>query len=162
MPPERSAAAPAGPPAAPLAVIDTNIWLDLYVFADAAAQGLARCLADGRLRPVRSDPTDAELRLVLARPAFAQRSAALGPEPLRAWEELATRITPQRAAPWICRDPDDQKFLDLAYDAGAALLFTKDRALLSLARRARGAGLAIRIPRDYPPAEGGPAAIGYR
>ena len=147
----------------PAAVIDTNIWLDLYIFADGAAQGLARCLAAGQLRAIRSDATDAELRVVLARPEFAARAAAaLGPEPLRAWESLAMRVVPQRPAPWICRDPDDQKFLDLAYGAGAALLFTKDRALLGLARRARGAGLAIREPKGYPPMAATAAAIGYR
>jgi len=154
LPPERpaggaQAAAAAAGAAAPLAVIDTNIWLDLYVFADAAAQGLARSLAKGQLQAIRSDPTDAELRVVLARPAFAARSAALGPEPLLAWQALAARQVAQRPAPWVCRDPDDQKFLDLAYSAGASLLFTKDRALLSLARRARGAGLAIVQPKDY-------------
>ena len=34
-----------------------------------------------------------------------------------------------------CSDPDDQKFLDLAWAAGADVLVTKDKALLDLARR---------------------------
>ena len=34
-----------------------------------------------------------------------------------------------------CRDPDDQRFLELARDAGAAALVTRDRELLRLARR---------------------------
>jgi predicted nucleic acid-binding protein len=34
-----------------------------------------------------------------------------------------------------CRDPDDQKFLELARDCGADYLLTKDKALLVLARR---------------------------
>ena len=34
-----------------------------------------------------------------------------------------------------CRDPDDQKFLELARDCGADYLVTKDKALLVLARR---------------------------
>lgn len=143
-------------------MIDTNIWLDLYVFADGGARALAGDLAAGRVRALRSDATDAELRLVLARPQFAARAGALGPDPLQAWLALATRCEPQRAAPWLCRDPDDQKFLDLAWSAGAALLFTKDRALLGLARRARAAGLAILEPKNHPPGAGGAAAIGYR
>jgi len=137
----------AGPAAVPSAVIDTNIWLDLYVFADPAAQALAEALASGAVRAIRSSATDAELRHVLARPAFAARIGASGPELLATWEALAHPIAPRGAAPWTCTDPDDQKFLDLAYSAGAAFLFTKDRALLRLARRARGAGLAIREPR---------------
>lgn len=34
-----------------------------------------------------------------------------------------------------CADPDDQKFLELARDAGAAWLLSRDAALLALARR---------------------------
>jgi len=33
-----------------------------------------------------------------------------------------------------CRDPDDQKFLEIAGAAGAATLITRDKALLRLAR----------------------------
>jgi len=140
------AAEPAPPGRAPLVVIDTNIWLDLYIFADPAARELASALAAGTLRAARSDATDTELRRVLARPAFAARAAALGPDPLHAWESLAERSTATRPAPWLCSDADDQKFLDLAYSVSAVALFTKDRALLRLARRARAAGLAIRSP----------------
>jgi predicted nucleic acid-binding protein len=35
----------------------------------------------------------------------------------------------------VCRDPNDQKFLELARDCRADYLVTKDRALLELARR---------------------------
>ena len=133
----------------PVAVIDTNVWLDLYMFHDADAQGLARDLAAGAVKAIRSAPTDAELRLVIERPAFAARRAALGPEPLALWEALATLVEAQRSAPWICGDPDDQKFLDLAFSAGATLLFTKDRALLRLARHARRDGLVIRVAKDH-------------
>jgi hypothetical protein len=41
-----------------------------------------------------------------------------------------------RALPLICRDRDDQKFLDLALLAGAPFLVTRDRALLDLGRQA--------------------------
>ena len=146
MPGPHAAAAGGG---APVVVIDTNIWLDLYIFADAAAKPLAAALASGALRAVRSDGTDTELRRVLARPEFAARAAALGPEPLHAWQALAERAVAQRPAPWLCSDADDQKFLDLAYSAAAEALFTKDRALLRLARRTRAAGLAIVEPRAF-------------
>jgi putative PIN family toxin of toxin-antitoxin system len=138
--------APATGGRAPVVVIDTNIWLDLYIFADPSARDLAAALDSGALRAVRSDATDTELRRILARPAFAARAAVLGPEPLRAWEALAERAVAQRPAPWLCSDADDQKFLDLAYSTSAVALFTKDRALLRLARRARPMGLAIRAP----------------
>ena len=40
-----------------------------------------------------------------------------------------------------CRDPDDQKFLDLAASSGARWLLSRDDHLLSLARRTRRDGL---------------------
>jgi predicted nucleic acid-binding protein len=36
----------------------------------------------------------------------------------------------------VCTDRDDQKFLEIARDADAGILVTKDKALLKLARRA--------------------------
>ncbi len=46
-----------------------------------------------------------------------------------------------------CKDPDDQKFLELAARSGADLLVSKDKALLKLRGRTR---LAFRImkPKD--------------
>jgi hypothetical protein len=41
----------------------------------------------------------------------------------------------------VCTDRDDQKFLELARDAGAAILITKDKALLKLAQDAPRPGL---------------------
>jgi putative PIN family toxin of toxin-antitoxin system len=40
-----------------------------------------------------------------------------------------------------CRDRDDQKFLELAYQAKAVALLTRDDELLRLARRAKRDGL---------------------
>ncbi len=41
----------------------------------------------------------------------------------------------ERARLPVCRDPDDQKFLEAALNSRADFLLTKDRALLDLARR---------------------------
>jgi putative PIN family toxin of toxin-antitoxin system len=41
----------------------------------------------------------------------------------------------------LCRDTDDQKFIELAYQSGATMLITKDKALLKLARKTHKAGL---------------------
>jgi len=135
-----------------LAVIDTNVWLDLFIFLDARAEPLRRALdaADG-VQAVRSAPTDAELDAVLRRPRFAllQARAAAG---LEYWRRTARDLAPGTSgagAPWICRDPDDQKFLELAFAARASLLLTKDKALLALHRRATRDGLAILSPSDF-------------
>ena len=80
---------------------------------------------------------------MLAREAFRRIPA---PPLLAEWRLLSRLHEPVRPAPWACRDRDDQKFLDLAVTAGASWLFTKDRALLKIAGRARPAGLRIAAP----------------
>jgi uncharacterized protein len=126
-------------------VLDTNILLDLWVFADRGVASLAGALAAGRLLPVRSSTTDAEWRDVLSRPQFAL-SVARQAQLLADWQGLAQVHEPSVAAPWQCKDADDQKFLDLALAAGAGLLVSKDRAVLKLARQARAVGLSIVAP----------------
>ncbi|MDQ6646455.1 MAG: PIN domain-containing protein [Pseudomonadota bacterium] len=50
----------------------------------------------------------------------------------------------------LCADPDDQKFMELARDAGARWLLSKDNALLKLDRRTSAAGLfSIRLPQQW-------------
>ena len=49
-----------------------------------------------------------------------------------------------------CEDPDDQKFLELAWHARASHLVTRDKALLKLARRLDELdGFAILAPADF-------------
>ncbi len=131
-------------------VLDTNAWLDIFVFEDVGARALGDALRSGAVRAIRSHRTDEELRAVLIRPQFASWLATRPPEPmLHAWQNRAECIETNRVAPWLCSDPDDQKFLDLAVGGGANMLFTKDRALLHLARQARKGGLEIQEPQAY-------------
>jgi putative PIN family toxin of toxin-antitoxin system len=126
-------------------VLDTNVVLDCWVFADPAAQPLRAALEAGRLVVVRSAATDAELADVLARPFFAldqDARAAL----IAHWKTRGPLIDGVAAAPIRCKDPDDQKFLDLALTARADALFTKDRALLATAARARAHALRVLPP----------------
>jgi uncharacterized protein len=128
-------------------VLDTNVFLDCWVFDDPAALPLKVALEARRLIAVRSVATDVELRDVLARPAFAL-TAASAAALFAQWcarALLFDGLAP--AAPAIrCSDPDDQKFLDLALAVRAGVLFTKDKALLATARRARAHGLEVRAP----------------
>jgi predicted nucleic acid-binding protein len=49
-----------------------------------------------------------------------------------------------------CRDPDDQKFLELAMASGAAVLFSRDAEVLKLGRRtARQGWFQILRPEDW-------------
>ncbi|WP_310384090.1 putative toxin-antitoxin system toxin component, PIN family, partial [Roseateles sp.] len=49
----------------------------------------------------------------------------------------------------VCRDKDDQMFIDLALAEQAGFLISKDRAVLALAKRARRVGLAIMTPEAW-------------
>lgn len=124
-------------------VLDTNVWLDWLVFDDPSVAPLKAAVACGRAQVFIDADCEAELERVLGydlgrtRTLDAAAQAACRAECRR----LAQRIDPhgaraQRARLPVCRDPDDQKFLEAALAAGAAFLLTKDRALLDLARGA--------------------------
>ncbi|MBL8382514.1 MAG: putative toxin-antitoxin system toxin component, PIN family [Burkholderiales bacterium] len=135
-----------------LVVLDTNVWLDLLVFQDATAAPLGAALADGRLGATMDDQARDELERVLAYPlgrfsldaAGRRRALARAGELSRRFERDAGAAAPADLP--ACRDRDDQPFLELARDAGAAWLVSKDRDLLMLARRAR-LPFAILAPR---------------
>jgi len=120
-------------------VIDTNVWLDWLVFGDAEVASLRAAVDQGRARVFIDAACEAELVRVLAYPLGRLRlDAAAQAACLAECRRVASRgghaASAAGALP-ACRDPDDQKFLELARDCGADLLLTKDRALLELARR---------------------------
>lgn len=127
-------------------VLDTNVFLDCWVFGDQAALPLKAALEAHRVVAIRSAATDLELRTVLARPVFAL-AAAQADALFGQWRARAVPFDGVPAASAIrCTDPDDQKFLDLAFAAQARVLFTKDKALLATATPARRQGLDVRVP----------------
>ena len=118
-------------------VLDTNVVLDLVVFRDEGARPLARALESGVAIAVTSHACLEELGRVLAYPQFKLNELAQS----HAFEGFRARaalldMPPPSANPDlpICADPDDQKFLELAWHANASCLVTKDKALLRLAR----------------------------
>jgi putative PIN family toxin of toxin-antitoxin system len=128
-------------------VIDTNIVLDLFVFQDPATlalnQALAAALTLGQPRWLATAPMREELARVLAYPqvlrrmAFYARSA---PEVLGHFDRLSHTVEVAPKASVTCKDPDDQKFIDLAVAHGAALL-SKDQAVLCMDKRMRSLGV---------------------
>ena len=126
-------------------VLDTNVFLDCWVFDDPVARALRNALELGQVLAVRSAATDAELADVLARSRFGLALAARD-ELLTQWRSRVALIEVEVAAPLDCADPGDQKFLDLAIAAGASVLFTKDKALLATATRARAHDLRVVLP----------------
>lgn len=132
-------------------MLDTNAWLDLLVFDDAASAPLARALAAGKLEAVVDDATCAEFERVLGYPALALEPAQRERVAAR-MRALAVHLATTSVPPPLprCRDPDDQMFLALAAAAGARWLLTRDAELLRLsARTRRDAGFDVLTPADW-------------
>ena len=128
-------------------VLDTNVCLDLFVFHDPRWARLETALRSGQLQAVTRADCRTEWRLVLAYANLALDNTAQA-NAGAAFDALIVCLpTPAPEAPACnihlprCSDPDDQKFLELARDASAAILLTKDKALLKLAGRCRRGGL---------------------
>jgi putative PIN family toxin of toxin-antitoxin system len=136
-------------------VIDTNVCLDLFVFRDARWNRLMAALQDGAVQAVTRADCRREWQIVLGYPHLAL-DAASRPATEREFDALITCLTMEPRAPELeirlplCKDPDDQKFLELARDAGAETLITKDKALLKLAKKTARAGLfSIMLPETW-------------
>lgn len=128
-------------------VLDTQVVMDWLVFCDPSVQGLVNSLEAGELRWIGRPAMQDELRHVLGRGVAAKYA----PDMLRIEATFARLCAmqatePASAAQLRCRDPDDQKFIDLAIAGGARWLFSRDRAVLALAKRARVQGLTILTP----------------
>lgn len=131
------------PGAARPVVIDTNIVLDLLVFADAAVQPLRPLLASGALRWIAAPAMRVELERVLGYAQIAPRLAYYGlgaPQVLQAFDAQSRAVAAAPRASAVCKDPDDQQFIDLAVQH-SALLLSKDRAVLSLRKRLLALGV---------------------
>jgi putative PIN family toxin of toxin-antitoxin system len=126
-------------------VIDTNVVLDLLVFADQAVAPLREGLRQQRLRWLATAVMRDELQRVLAYPKLAARLAFHGREPgaiLRAYDAGAALVEIPERAPMRCQDPDDQKFIDLAV-AHRGLLLSKDREVLRMRKRLAAADVQV-------------------
>ncbi len=120
----------------PPVVIDTNVVLDLFLYQDPCCQGLYAALQNGHCRWLGTQAMRDELQRVLGYPRVARRLTAQGLTPVGLLAEVDRYLVlqPEAAATSVrCRDPDDQKFLDLAV-AHQARLLSKDREVLCLAK----------------------------
>ncbi len=126
-------------------VIDTNVVLDLFVFADAAAQPLRAELAAGTVDWLATTAMRDELARVLGYPQIVPRLAFYGlaaADVLTAFDRHARIVAPAPKAAPTCKDPDDQRFIDLAMAHGARLL-SKDRAVLCMGKRLQALGVRV-------------------
>ncbi len=115
-------------------VLDTNIVLDAFVFDDPAARTLKQALAARQLQWIATKAMRDELVRVLAYPkilprlVYYQRDAVYV---LAQFDGQAMLVDSAPKAGITCKDPDDQKFIDLAV-THQALLLSKDKAVLCM------------------------------
>ena len=140
-------------------VIDTNVCLDLFVFHDPRWAPLLAALERGEVKAVtRADCRD-EYRIVLHYPHLPLDEDSRAEAAAR-FDALIDVVAPDSKPirlP-VCTDRDDQKFLEIARDANAAILITKDKALLKLGRKTLQGGLfRIMLPEAWVKQQAAPA-----
>ncbi len=122
-------------PERPRLLLDSNAVLALWLFEDPALTHLRAAIDAGRIHLISREDCLEELRRVLAYPQFKAepaRQAAL----LAAYRARVECIE-EAAAPGglpLCRDGDDQKFLETAVAGRADLLASRDKAVLRAGR----------------------------
>src|SRR5688500_13597608 len=125
-------------------VLDTNVCLDLFVFDDPGCARLRDALRDGDVIAVTDDACRDEWLRVLRYPALRLDEAMRKAATARFDNTIQHRASPPTHPAGLpvprCRDPDDQKFLELAASAGARWLLSRDGHLLALARRMKRDG----------------------
>ena len=119
-------------------VLDTNVAVSALVFREGRLAWLREAWAAGRVVPLVSAETLAELVRVLAYPKL-KLSEEETKNVLAHYMEHAEAVREAGASVRVpeCRDPDDRKFLQLAYAAKADALVTGDADLLALAGKSR-------------------------
>ena len=132
-------------------VIDTNIVLDLWLFEDPATIPLRAALQSGAISHLATASMRDELERVLAYPHLVKRMAKSNIQAqdiLSRFDEYLLAAEPAAKAACTCKDPDDQKFIDLAV-AHAAPLLSKDKAIVCMKKRLLQSGVVLN-PTDIP------------
>lgn len=153
---QHGAAAIAEFPALLRLVLDTNAVLDWLLFRDKGFAPISAAIDSGAAVALTDDTCLEELRRVLCYPEFKLDEArqaelmAKYRQHVRIVEVSGAATTDADRIASIgvprCKDPDDQKFLELA-SRHSAILVTKDKLLLQLARRvAKGGRFLILRP----------------
>ena len=127
-------------------VLDSNIVLDLFVFKDPATVPLKQLIEAKALRWIATTAMRDELERVLGYAHIAQRLAfhRLKPSDVLAQFDRHAQIEPiAPRATAVCKDPDDQRFIDLAV-AQKSTLLSKDKAVLCMKKRLLALGVVTK------------------
>jgi putative PIN family toxin of toxin-antitoxin system len=131
------------PSMVPCIVLDTNIVLDLFIFSDPATLPLRAALEVKSLRWIATQVMRDELERVLAYTHIIPRMQFYGVTAQDVLGHFDVHVEWADVAPkarYVCKDADDQKFIDLAV-AHQTLLLSKDKAVLTMAKRLRSLGV---------------------
>jgi predicted nucleic acid-binding protein len=126
-------------------VLDTNIVLDLWVFDEPRAEALRLSVETGGTHWLATAAMRQELTRVLAYPQIAKRLThrALPAEAVLGHFDRWAQLQPDAPkAPYVCKDTDDQMFIDLAV-AHTAALHSKDAQVLCMKKRLERCGVAL-------------------
>jgi putative PIN family toxin of toxin-antitoxin system len=116
-------------------VLDTNVVLDLFHWANTDAVPIMAALAGSQVECLADAGTLDELQRVLTYPQL-KLTPEMAVDRYNRYTRLVQMVPDGEAPPLPrCKDRDDQKFLELAARCGAHLLVTKDKALLRLRGR---------------------------
>ncbi|QCB48765.1 putative toxin-antitoxin system toxin component, PIN family [Hydrogenophaga sp. PAMC20947] len=126
-------------------MLDTNIVLDLFVYQDPATAALREQLAQPGTRWLSTAAMREELDRVLGYPQIVKGLKARdipAQAVLAQFDRQAEIVATALKAPYTCKDPDDQRFIDLAV-AHQAVLVSKDAEVLCMARRLDRLGVVV-------------------
>ena len=126
-------------------VLDTNIVLDLFIFADPAVAPLRGLLQARRLHWLATQPMRDELERVLAYPHIVGRMNYYRVDAAQVLAAFDAQVRLVDIAPrvaYVCKDADDQKFIDLAAEH-CAILLSKDKAVICMRKRLLGLGAHV-------------------
>lgn len=126
-------------------VVDTNVALDLLIFSDPRTAPLRQLLAGGRLAWIATQVMRDELERVLAYPHIVARMDFYRVDAgrvLAAFDAQARLVDVAPRVVYVCKDADDQKFIDLAA-AHQAILLSKDKAVICMRKRLLNLGAHV-------------------
>ena len=132
--------------AAPVRVVlDTNIVLDLWLYKDTATPALLEALETKAVQWLATQVMRDELERVLAYTHIVKRLAfsQLAAQDILAQFDAHAQLMPiAPKALYVCKDVDDQKFIDLAAEHKTQLV-SKDKAVLTMRNRMARLGVAV-------------------
>ncbi len=111
-------------------VVDTNVWVS-YLLTRSFAR-LNTLLSDQGVRVLYSEAMIEELMEVLERPRARRQIASADVAELLGTIQVQGERVQVISSVRVCRDPDDDKVLELCQDGKAHLLVSGDKDLLSM------------------------------